>query len=235
MTRYAIYFAPPEGSPLARFGSGTIGYDAVTGRDLPFSETTGLADEDWSAITAEPRRYGFHATLKAPFELAAGSDEAILLSRVEALASALPPLALAALHVIAIGRFVALAPTEPSLKLQSLAAAVVEGLERFRRPLTEADRARRLKSPLTPRQRAYLEQFGYPYVREEFRFHMTLTGPIAAEAERVRVQSQLADAYSAAVPAAPVTIDALSVFRQERRDGRFRVIARYRLGARQAA
>lgn len=232
MTRYAIYFAPEEASRLWRFGSGVVGYDAATGRDVPFAETIGLAGDAWSEVTAEPRRYGFHATLKAPFELCSNGDEAGLLKEVERLAGSMAPVTLAGLHVAAIGKFVALVPTQPSPELQALAAVAVEQLDHVRRPLSEADRARRLKSPLTPRQLEYLDRYGYPYVHEEFRFHMTLTGPIADETERARVRARLAEAYQAAVPAEPVTIDALAVFRQARRDGRFQIIGRYPLTAR---
>jgi putative phosphonate metabolism protein len=235
MTRYAIYFAPQETSPLWRFGSGVIGYDAAAGRNVPFTETAGLDRDAWSALTEEPRRYGFHATLKAPFELSTEADAASFSSEVARLAATLAPVTLAGLEVAMIGRFVALVPTEPSPDLQGLAAAAVERLDHLRRPLSDADRARRLKSPLTPRQLHYVDRYGYPYVREEFRFHMTLTGPIADEAERARVCSWLAAAHRAAVPAGPVAIDALAAFRQDRRDGRFCVISRFPLLARRAS
>jgi len=236
MIRYAIYFAPPPSSPLWMFGSGVIGYDAASGHDLPFPDFADRQRDQWAALTAEPRRYGFHATLKAPFELADGVDEQILLDEVEHRAAALASASLDGLTVTAIGRFIALVPAEPAAKLQALAADVVAQLDHLRHPLSEADRARRLKSPLSARQLAYLDQYGYPYVREEFRFHMTLTGPIANDEERLRIQTQLVAAFDASVPrASPVTIDALSVFRQERRHGRFRIIGRYPLNVQTAA
>lgn len=226
MTRYAIYYAPDPTSPLWRFGSGVVGYDAATHRDVPFSETAGLPGDAWRLLTEEPRRYGFHATLKAPFELAAGAEASDLLVRAQELARTLAPISLAGLRTAEIGRFVALVPAASSAELQALAAAVVERLEHFRAPLSEADRARRLKSPLTPRQITYLDRYGYPYVLDQFRFHMTLTGPIADGAERARIREALAAAYAAAVPAAPALIDALVVFRQDSRNARFRIVAR---------
>jgi putative phosphonate metabolism protein len=226
MTRYAIYVAPDTGSPLWRFGSGVIGYDAATGADLPFTETAGLSADRWSATTEDPRRYGFHATLKAPFELARASSEAALLADVEALAATLSPVTLSGLMVRSVGRFIALVPAQPSAGLQSLAAATVERLDHLRAPLSATDRARRLRSPLTPRQVEYLDRYGYPYVLDEFRFHMTLTGPIPDDAERSGIAEALAAAYLRAVPLGPTKIDAIAVYRQPDRDARFRIIAR---------
>ncbi len=229
MTRYAIYVAPDAASHVWRFGSGTIGYDAATGADLPFNDTAGLSADVWSATTEEPRRYGFHATLKAPFELAPAIDEQSLLGDVEQLAASLPPVTLSGLLVRSIGRFIALVPAQPSVDLQALAAATVERLDHLRAPLSAADRARRLKSPLTTRQIEYLDRYGYPYVRDEFRFHMTLTGPVTKDAERTRIAETLAAAYSRSVPAGPFIVDALAVYRQPSRDARFRIVARFPL------
>lgn len=225
MHRYAIYFAPDPASPLWRFGSTVVGYDAATGHDLPSAATTGHSTEAWRLITEEPRRYGFHATLKAPFELAARADPTAVLVATQQLAAYLAPVTLAGLRVAEIGRFIALVPSQPSADLLTLAATVVDRLDHLRAPLSQADRARRLRSPLTPRQVAYLDRYGYPYVLDEFRFHMTLTGPIDDAAERARIREALAAAYATAVTAGPVVIDALALFRQDRRDDRFRIVA----------
>ena len=226
MTRYAIYFAPPPESALWRFGASVIGYDAATAKDVPFAIPAGMLAEDWAAKTEDPRRYGFHATLKAPFELSEKADAEGLLVDAGMLAASLAPVSLGALAVAEIGRFIALVSIAQPPALETFASRIVEDLDRLRAPLSVADRARRLKSPLTPRQLDYLDRYGYPYVREEFRFHMTLTGPIAGAAERARVREGLAAAYTKAVAAGPVVIDALTVFRQDTRRDRFRIIAR---------
>lgn len=221
--RYALYFAPPAESALWRFGSGVLGYDAVTGEDMASAPPGGCDPADWAELTAEPRRYGFHATLKAPFELAAGRSEAQLRAFSHNLAASLIPVVLAGLSVSALGSFVALTPAQPSQALQDLAFRIVQAFEPFRAPLGPADLARRLRSPLTPAQRAYLEAFGYPYVGDAFRFHMTLTGSLPAE--RVApVRRALEAEFAAAVPAGAVPIDRLALFRQESRDSRFRLI-----------
>lgn len=52
------------------------------------------------------------------------------------------------------------------------------GMDEFRAPLTDADIERRRSAGLTPRQDELMLEWGYPYVLEEFRFHLTLTGAL---------------------------------------------------------
>ena len=222
--RYAVYFAPATDSPLWRFGSSVLGYDAVTGEDVPARVPDGYTPADWHELTAEPRRYGFHATLKAPFELAPGRSEAQLRAFAHNCAAGLSPVPLAGLEVAALGRFVALVPSAESVGLQRLAFSLVQAFEPFRAPLSEADLARRLKSPLTPAHRAYLEAYGYPYVGDAFRFHMTLSGSLPQE-QVAPVKAALAKAYADAMPTqTAMTIDRIALFKQETRTGRFRLL-----------
>jgi putative phosphonate metabolism protein len=181
--RYAIYFVPAQESPLYQIGAALLGYDVYSGKPLPFPDDLALGHDGWSALTSEPRVYGFHATLKAPFRLAPGR-------RVEELAGQLGTLAAAASEPVAIlpavrtiGRFAALVPAEPSSALDRLAADCVRTFDEFRAPLSGDERRKRLASPLTVRHKENLERWGYPYVFEDFRFHMTLTGPIAPASE----------------------------------------------------
>lgn len=218
--RYALYYAPAADSALWRFGSATLGYDAVAGADVAFAIPPGCEGLDWPEATAEPRRYGFHATLKAPFELADGRSEGALRAFARNYVAGRPPVRLPGLAVNALGRFVALTPAEPSDDLQRLAFDIVQAFEPFRAPLSQADLARRLQSPLTPAHRAYLEAYGYPYVGDAFRFHMTLTGALPDETV-APVKAALAAAYARAVPAGPVLIDRVAIFRQESRASRF--------------
>ncbi len=227
--RYALYYAPAADSPLWRFGCATLGYDAVSGEDIAFAVPPACNPATWPDLTAEPRRYGFHATLKAPFELANGRSEGQLRAFSHQLAAGLSAVPLAGLAVAALGRFVALTPAEPSSALQKLAFDIVQAFEPFRAPLGPADLERRLASPLTPAQRAYLEAYGYPYVGDAFRLHMTLTGPLPQE-DVAAIAAALATHYATAVPAAPVTIDRLALFRQENRESRFRLIDSFMLG-----
>jgi putative phosphonate metabolism protein len=227
--RYAIYFAPPADSPLWRFGSAVLGYDAETGADVPHRALPGVDPADWPALSAEPRVYGFHATLKAPFRLADGMTRADVFEATQSLATRQRVVALDGLAVTTLGSFVALTPVGDVTALNALALRATSELDVLRAPLNEAELRKRLKSPLTERQRAQLERFGYPYVGEDFRFHMTLSGSLPAE--RVApVAAALREAYTADVLAGPVAVDALAIFEQAAPGERFRIIGRFPLG-----
>ncbi len=227
--RYALYYAPAVDSALWRFGCATLGYDAFTGEEIAFAVPPGCDVPSWPQRTAEPRRYGFHATLKAPFGLANGRSEGQLRAFAQQIAVGRGAVPLASLKVTSLGRFVALTPGEPSPALQALAFDIVQAFEPFRAPLSAADLGRRLASPLTPAERAYLEAYGYPYVGDAFRFHMTLTGALPPD-EAPTVAAALAEAYAHAVPTSPVAIDRLALFRQDDRAGCFRIIDTFPLG-----
>jgi hypothetical protein len=224
--RYAIYFAPAPESALWRFGSATIGYDATSGRDNPTTPPVGYEHAVWGRLTEEPRRYGFHATLKAPFHLAIGASDAHLLSAVRDFSARSVPQPLGELQVRCIGSFVALTVIGDATPINHFSADVMRAFEPYRAPLSKAERCRRLTVPLSKRQIAYLDRFGYPYVLEEFRFHLTLTGALPP-AMREPVRQALAEAYARSVPSAPSVLDALSVLKQDRPDGRFRIIGRF--------
>ncbi len=223
--RYAVYYAPSRETALWRFGSAVLGYDSDTGEDVAQGEAPKIARLDWRATTAEPRRYGFHATLKAPFHLADGATENNLRDAVAELASRMSPTSLGALQPRALGSFVALASDAPRARLGDFAQRIVAALEPLRAPLSPADLARRLESPLTPRQQALLAEFGYPYVMEEYRFHMTLTGPLHFDF-RPRVEAALRASYAARVGSSETLMDQLAICRQDRRDAPFRIIRR---------
>jgi putative phosphonate metabolism protein len=237
--RYALYFAPESTSALWRFGSRTIGYDAVTGEQVPPVAPQGLGWQglhamDWADATADPRKYGFHATLKAPFELSSEHSESELIDSLDAFARRATPLLRLDLEVRALGAFIAIVPQAANTALQALAFRVVADFEPFRAPLGEKDRARRLASPLTERQILLLDRYGYPYVDEEFRFHMTLTGKLAAD--RVEpVRAALAAAFAAEVPDASIALDTIALYHQKDRASPFRIIARFVLAGREIA
>ena len=78
---------------------------------------------------------------------------------------------------------------------------------------------------LTPRQRNYLDAWGYPYVLDEFRPHFTLSGALA---ESVGGVAQLAEAFAASVPYNEFRVDALALFIQEE-SADFSVVKRFHL------
>ncbi len=223
--RFAIYFAPSPASALWRFGSTVLGYDAATGRDVPFHRPQGLEAGLWSDLTAEPRRYGFHATLKAPFRLISGPGETRLISELDRLAQSLSVVRLTPLVVRPMGKFIALRPERDDVAISQLASRVVDALEPLRAPLTREDLARRMREPLSARQVSYLERYGYPHVHEDFRFHMTLAGPMEPEL-REPVERALSASFASQVPFGEARIDALTLFRQDRPTARFRIVHR---------
>lgn len=226
--RYAAFYAPAPSEDLWGYGSSVIGYDAATGLDRPFPDFGSFVSWDWRALTEEPRRYGFHATLKAPFYLAQGRSETELLAAASAFASQQRTTTLPALDVALLGAFAAIIPSKPSASLDELAAKCVRAFEPFRAPLSESDRTRRRQLDLSDRERVHLERWGYPFVFQDFRFHMTLTGPLPSDL-RIPVRDALAAGFP--VFTRPLTIDAIVIFRQQDRSGRFRVLERFPLAS----
>ena len=171
--RYGLYVVP-DGELFAA-GSAWLGWDSAAGQRVAHSDVADLPDTA-EALTATPRKYGFHGTMKPPFVLAEGTDVTGLDRAARAFCATRVPVAIPRLDVNRLGGFVALAPSQPSDALKDLAGACVEALDSFRAPPSDAELARRRKAGLTARQEAMLQAWGYPYVMEEFRFHMTLTG-----------------------------------------------------------
>ncbi|HSI39850.1 MAG TPA: DUF1045 domain-containing protein [Xanthobacteraceae bacterium] len=227
-TRYALYFAPPAQSPLWRFGCAVIGYDAESGSDLPAPQLARFNAAAWREITAAPRRYGFHGTLKAPFRLAPGRTEAELRAAARTFAAERPRFACSGVEVAAIGRFLALGTVQSCGALNRLAAGAVAAFDAFRAPPTDMETARRLRAALTPRQQAYLRQWGYPYVLEEFRFHMTLTGALD-EPERAAALAELTELFARSGADGPLIVGEVALYRQA--GGPFRLLERFPLAA----
>lgn len=220
--RYAIYFAPGDGTALASFGARWFD---------PSDDGCTLIDPALrTRITATARRYGFHATLKAPFPLTEDHSETELRTALARFATSqaapvAPPLALRDLD-----GFLALMLAAPAPEVAALAQACVETFEPFRAPLSEAERARRRAARLTARQEANLLRWGYPYVAEDFRFHMTLTERLTTP--DLDVVWPALESGVAALCSAPLAFDALSLFRQNDPAAAFTRIARFPLSAR---
>lgn len=225
--RYAVYYAPAPDDPLWRFGSAVVGRDAARGLGVE-PPPLGFDPGTWSTWTAEPRRYGFHATLKPPFRLATGLTEPDLIAAAAEFGAQRRPFTICGLEVSAIGSFLALVPTGSEPELDRLAADSVAAFDRFRAPPEPEETAKRLAAPLSARQRDHLERWGYPYVFEDFRFHMTLTGRLP-EDRRGAVAAALSAAFGAL--GGPREIDAVALFRQTAPDAPFDILARFGFGA----
>jgi putative phosphonate metabolism protein len=225
--RYAIYFTAPQGSDLDRFGAAHLGYDAWSGDELPFPRAVLQAVPDWRALTQDPRKYGFHATLKAPMALADGKTETELLDACAMFVGA--PRAIPTIEPVvqSISGFIAVVPAQAPRELEQLAADCVSAFDSFRAPLTVDDRARRNPAKLTPRQCDHLDRWGYPYVMEEFRFHMTLTGRLDAT-RREPILAMLRDRF-AELGIERLAIDRIALFKQDTTAARFRIIGQWPL------
>lgn len=222
MHRVAIYFAPHRDSRWWEFGSRWLGRDAAL---LPSAGPHTSPDDriiapgwstiEWQALVSAPARYGWHATLKAPFRLAAGIDPDTLHAAIDAVARQTPSTPIGTIEARHLGStsagVVALVATRQSEQLADLASACVTELDRLRAPLDDADRARRDPAALDARGRELLERYGYPQVLERFRFHMTLTGalPRDAAAPILDIAQGWADRLQSAEP---LVLDRLSLF-----------------------
>lgn len=225
--RYAIYFAPEADSPLWRFGTSWLGRDPETGAECV--ERYGLSPETHAAITAAPRRYGFHATLKPPFRLLPGTTPEQLIDALHGFARDRDAFDIPAIRLGEIDGFLALVPAAPVAPLEDLAGDCVTAFDPFRAPLTEAEIARRRPHALTPRQREHLESWGYPYVLEEFRFHMTLTERL--EPEVMPDIRACLDTATAHLVAEPVRVSGVALYLEPEPGAPFRLLRRFPFGA----
>lgn len=171
--RFAIYFTFAADHPLYRKATQWLGH-CIYNQTTPTGAIFSPAAEKFRNVQ-QAAQYGFHATLKPPFRLQAGTTQSELETCVQDFTSGLQAFTCSPLKVDSIGNFVALVADENCDDLNHLAAQCVQHFEPFRASLNESELQKRLRSPLTLHQQALLRQWGYPFVLDEFRFHMTLT------------------------------------------------------------
>lgn len=182
--RFAVYYAPSRDSAWWQAGSAWLGRDAESGDTCVPPQPPGLTCP-LPALTEAPRRYGWHGTLIAPFRLADGVTPDGVLAATRAWADTQRPFTLP-VEAATLGDFVALRPADQDAEadIRTLATNALQTLDTLRAKPPAADLARRLAAPLSERQRALLIEWGYPYVFDEFRFHMTLSSSLADAQER---------------------------------------------------
>jgi putative phosphonate metabolism protein len=227
--RYALYYAPRPDEGLTNASSQWLGYNPETGRAKPQPVLSGFLPERLAEITAEPRRYGFHGTLKAPIELAEGASEGEFVDAVGRFASSQRPLTVPSMVLAEIGTFLAMIPASQCAELHDLADRCVVEFDEYRRPADAAELAKRRSAGLSPRQDELLQRWGYPYVLEQWRFHLTLSGRVPDEAERLAIVAVLRKHFGGFIDR-PLQVRDLCVFRQPAADRPFTVLARFRLG-----
>lgn len=227
--RYAIYYAPALGSALDVFGQTWLGLRGRDALSAALGANSSVSLERISQLTESPRRYGFHGTLKPPFELNPNSRPAGLIAAARVFASTRTPIQLPPLELAVIGKFIALTPIAESAALERLAAACVRAFEGYRAPLSKKQEDDYKLNKLTVHQEQMLEHWGYPYVMEEFRFHISLTDRIDEDRERTAVMDLLTR-LTKPVLGEPVLIRDLVVFAQDGLDQPMKPVERIPFG-----
>ncbi len=222
--RYAIYYLPDQESALWNFGSAVLGYDAIANLECAYLELPAASGLCLHDLTREPRPYGFHATLKAPFHLSDHVDERKLLSAVANFTNDEAPIDIGSLSVSRVGSFLALTPKASDV-LKDFAGRCVISVDGLRASMTTAEREKRLRTPLTERQMSLLDKWGYPFVFDEFQFHLTLTSPLPAP---LLDEAQKAIEAAYRMISSAVTITSVCVCVQPEGE-RFRLLERFRL------
>ncbi len=217
--RYAVFYTPDVA--LARAGAAWLGWDSGLSTRVGHPD---IREFDLTALTKTPRKYGLHGTVKPPFHLQAGTRADDLQTELAKLCAQTAPVTLDGLQVSTLSGFVALVPIGDQSKLASMAASVVTKLDHFRAPPTEAEIARRRATPLNAAQERHLANWGYPYVMDHFRFHMTLSN----KSEVAPRLAHVARRYFADHLATPLKINALTFMGQDRA-GMFHQLHRYAL------
>jgi hypothetical protein len=205
-----------------------LGYDCYTGEEIAYPAFEGFAPAEWAALTREPRVYGFHATLKAPFRLLPTVDEAALMRAFAGFAASRHAIPVIKPCVRTLSSFIAIMSRNPCAALDDLAARCVKEFDCFRAPLTRAERERRLAAGLGATEIANLDRWGYPFVFETFRFHMTLAGPVSLQ-RRDGVLAGMQKMFAQQCGECDVSVDRLALLQQYNAGARFRVVAQAQL------
>ncbi len=225
--RYAIYFAPSTVSPLGKFGNAWLGWNPEKQTHVTRPTLVGLSKEEIQDATLSPSRYGFHGTLKPPFRLKIGKIRAELEVALEKMASSLKPLRCGPLELAKIGRFLAFRPTNCEMAFSALADTCVWKLDEFREPPSEEELNRRRQNGLSERQDELLEKWGYPYVMDEFRFHLTLTDKLDTQ-RQLEFFAALQDPVME-ITATPFEINDICLFGDPGAGKPFHLLKRYSL------
>ncbi|PCK81899.1 DUF1045 domain-containing protein [Rhizobium sophoriradicis] len=226
--RYAICFTPPASDPLSLVAANWLGRNVFSGDMLEPPAVRGLGIHEIAFHTAVPRRYGFHGVLKAPFHLSGDMSESQLLRDLMRFAGTFAPFQISRLEIARLGSFYSLMPSAPCEQIQYLASAIVQEFDRYRAPLSEADIERSDPDGLSAAQFANLHRWGNPYVMDEFRFHMPVTGSINA-IDMPRIEPALRTIFEP-VLREPVMVSNVALMIEEGAGGPFRVHSLHPMG-----
>lgn len=226
--RYAIHFTPSPGEPLTQAAAAWLGRDVYSGQSVEPPPMIGLGMQEISYHTALPRRYGFHGLIKAPFRLEDGVTEQALLRALMHFAGNHQPFYLPPLEVSKLGNIFALMPSWPCETLNFLAASVVQEFDRYRAPLTDSEIDRADPDRLSASQLTNLQRWGHPYVMDEYRFHMVLTGGVMV-ADCPRIERAIRKVFEPLVEK-PLEFSNLALFVEDEPGAPFRVHSLHPMG-----
>jgi alpha-D-ribose 1-methylphosphonate 5-triphosphate synthase subunit PhnG len=173
--RYAVYYVPDQDSDLYRLGSSLLGYSLREGKELPMAALPGAgAPGEYSKKASV---YGFHSTVIAPFRTQRGKEG--IASAIALALSKHAPFRLAPLRLRLLNGFPALCAEGPMDGFQALEKSLLEALYPLFLPPDPESLGRR--GELNPKQLGYFWKWGYPFVLDEHRFHMTLGDPNSSD------------------------------------------------------
>ncbi len=213
MPRFALYYAPQNGSSLAEAAASWFGRDGDR-LDLEQLVPEELSQQQFRKATSVPFHYGFHGTLKPPFHLAEIFSGQQLLEALEQFCKAKTIFSIKRLELAWIGNFLCLKPVEPSARLNRLARQTVIEFDQFRAPMSDAELEKRRNKELSPEQDNYLLQWGYPYIMNEFRFHLTLSSDVTQQQERELLEKEARRHFSDPL-LQEVPVEGISLFVEE--------------------
>ncbi|MCY4302093.1 MAG: DUF1045 domain-containing protein [Aestuariivita sp.] len=225
--RYAVFFVPETTDRWANFCTSWLGWDSVTGNSVSHPEIS-MVGCTISALTDVPRRYGLHATLKPPFRLAPEKSERTLEQAIAELTGTLAPICLDSLEITRLNRMLMLTAVGFPSTINHLSARLVMELDCHRAALTDLEFSRHKPDVLTPAQTRNLNEWGYPYVLDEYRFHITLTSKLPRD-ELSHTELILAKELKPKLPR-PIHINNISLMREDD-NGYFHLLKRFPLGA----
>jgi len=209
--RYAIYYCPGIHTALGRLGREWLS-EALS---LP-----GISSERRQVLLADVRRYGWHATIHAPFAPMSGASYGDVRSAVTALAETFDAFELT-LRLDRLAGFLSLRPIVDGIPERALAAACLNKLQPIRASLSDEALQHR-GAGLDKEELSLLQKHGYPYVLDRYRFHLTLAAP-AGELEELAMRKWL-QSHIAALP--PTRIDALAICREAAPGSPFELLER---------
>lgn len=227
--RFALYYTPAPSTLLWQLGCSWLGRDALVDRDIPQVGCPDLPPKIMERLTAQARRYGLHATLKPPFKLHRDAKLKDLQRALQDFVSVQSPFSIGRLRLSQIMGFLCLRPENPPKELGTLASTCVKHFDGYRAALSPTELAQRNLTALKHSEKTNLLRWGYPYVLDEFRFHLTLTDPISDTSTTELLQARLNQHFDAALKA-PIRIDAITLCIEPSPGAPFLFLERYLLG-----